>query len=322
MTMHPNFDALQSIATHNPPSWRMLRKIPRPALLRYDSDENGQDVFTLNRRNFRDLCFVMGRVFHDAAHRFDETFDGVKQTAAWLRPDGRNLFDDITPERARLIFAPLVEPAARAQRWNPMAHARLALMPTLTAYALAVHTARRHGLVSARVWFWPFVQLWMVGMTGSLYMSIDISQAEMSEMFDALPDRFPLCQIYKSRRALPDEITLYRGIAVATNPPGPGEFLGYSWTDSPDVARHYALDRFSHGLGSPYVMTATFERSDVATIFQNSDRYKNGATYHEFVIYPDAKPRDFAVNSVHISGDAVLARISEKLGLGTSFRAA
>jgi hypothetical protein len=60
MSDYPNFDALQSIAAHNPPSWRMLRRTPRPALLDYDTDEDGLDVLVLNRANFRALVRYIG----------------------------------------------------------------------------------------------------------------------------------------------------------------------------------------------------------------------------------------------------------------------
>jgi hypothetical protein len=276
MSEYPNFDALQSIATHNPPSWRMLRKIPRPALLRYDSDENGQDVFTLNRRNFRSLCICVGHILHGAEDR-----DGP--VADWLEHNGRNLFDAPDTESAARIAAALTTGSTGTFSAGTD-------RPLMDVYVLALWTARQHDLIDADTWGACFMAAW-VGRNSSIHLDIDLSGSETTAMFDAMGTNggFYWNRKIKTRRKLPKTVRLYRGIASDITPCG---FLGYSWTDDLEVARRFAVFRNLQGYGRVQVFSAIFNKADIAAVFEHERGPGDGAPYREWLVYPDATPQN------------------------------
>lgn len=63
---------------------------------------------------------------------------------------------------------------------------------------------------------------------------------------------------------LPNEIQIYRGVGMKSNP------KGFSWTANPEIAESFA-ERFSVLGGDGYVVTATVKKEDVLAYFSRRD---------------------------------------------------
>lgn len=278
MSATPNLDALLKAVSATPQRWRMLKRTPAFfGFCECAPDDRGGEWLELNPANIRALAGDIGRSLSGVASKDSNGF-------AWLRRDGANLFDPPDAECAAHVARSLFSAAN-----HPAPFARQLFQQMANGYMLAQWIARQHGVIGAESWGACFMAAW-VSQNGSMHLSIDLPEPETTAMFAAMGE---LGGLYwnseiKSRADLPETVRLHRGIA--TNEAPGGGFLGYSWSDDFAAAGTYATRRSQQGMGRAQVVSATFDRSDIAAVFEHHGG-KAGRTFKEWLIYPNAQPK-------------------------------
>lgn len=280
MTATPNFDALLKIVATKPERWRLLNRTPALfAFCKNVFDDRGGEWFELNAKNLRALTSDIGHALC--------RLDGLE----WLRKDGRNVFDapdtaSVTRVAKALFVGAKNMPFGLNRLYQSLAN----------GFMLAQWVMRQNEIIDANSWGACFMAAW-VSQNGSLHLSIDLSESEAAAMFDGMGEGggFFWNRDIKSRADLPRTIRLYRGIGSDDDPKG---FLGYSWTDNPEIAAKYAVHRQRQGHGGAKIASAVFDNKDIAAVFEHYEKAGEAGGYREWLLLPSAQPQGITVKTI------------------------
>lgn len=279
-----------------PPSWHLLRKTPDE--WNYTTLVEDQYPTPLKKARRNEPAEV-GEIFSLTVLRVEALVAWARKLCIdagpraakldWVKTD---LFNPPSMDAVVTLFKVILAPNLYPSLYPLFGDSALAAMHVnrATMLALCFWTLRQRNLIDGDIWGAVFRCVYIVHKV-SLQTSVALTDAELGSMFHAAGDDglFNTNETINSRDDLPETIRLHRGIASDMAPSG---FLGHSWTDDRDTASAFAIRRSHQGMGGAKIVSATFERNEIATVFEHP------GAFNEWLIQPDAEPKAIELHSL------------------------